>query len=209
MGHLRYTNRTIKILSTCFLLLLFSCVPGPRPAQEPLSIFLSQAELLRTERRYGEAVTILEDATQLHSNTPRPLIEIGQIYLIQNRWLLAEDAFNRALARDLDNPIATAGLAETILNQGDTLRALKFWRQAIELNPLLPGVYTGLGRTHLARLEFDEARDAFIEQEARQSDPEAQWFLAALEAPLNLAAANDYLLSISQDEALRRCFSTS
>ena len=141
----------------------------------------------------------MEDAAQLYNNASSPLIKIGQIYLVQHRWLLAEDAFNRALARDLDNPLATAGLAEAILNQGDTLRALKFWRQAIELDPQLPGVYTGLGRTHLTRLEFDAARDAFIEQQAHQRDPEAQWFLATLEAPLNYSTANDYLLSISQD----------
>lgn len=194
-----YVNRAIKILPACFLLFLFSCVPHPKPAQKPLSTFLSQAEILKAERRYGEAIIILEDAAQLHRDTPSPLIRIGQIYLIQHRWLLAEDAFNRALARDLDNALATAGLAEAVLNQGDTLQALSLWREAIESNPQLPGVFTGLGRTRVIRLEFDKAREAFLEQQAHQSDPEAQWFLATLEAPLNLSTANEYLLSISQE----------
>jgi len=195
----KYINQVTRIIPVCFLLFLISCGPGPKPAQEPLSTFLSQAETLRAERRYGEAITILEQAAQIHQTTSSPLIKIGQIYLIQHRWFLAEDAFNRALARDFEDPLATAGLAEAILNQGDTLLALSSWHEAIELNPQLPGVFTGLGRTHLMRLEFDEARDAFLQQQAHHSDPEAQWFLAALEAPLNLSATQDYLLSIPQD----------
>jgi tetratricopeptide (TPR) repeat protein len=185
---------TIFLLFLCLTLL--SCVPAPKAAQEPLSTYLTQAETLIAERRYGEAVKTLEEAAQVYPDTTLPLLKIGQIYLIQHRWLLAEDAFNRALARDLDNPVATAGLAEAVLNRGDLLRALDLWREATELNPDLPGGFTGLGRTHLFRFEFEAAKEAFLKQQAHQPDPEAQWHLAALEAPLNLSAANEYLLAI-------------
>jgi superkiller protein 3 len=179
-----------------FLLLVIACVPMPRPAQLPLSTLLGQAEALIAEQKYGEAVEILETAAQLYPETTLPLIKIGQVFLKQHRWLLAEDAFNRALARDLDNPIATAGLAEVSLNQGETLQALQLWQKSIELNPGVPGLFTGLGRTHIARLEFELAKTAFLEQMRHQADPEAQWYLAVLEAPVDLQAANDYLLAI-------------
>ncbi len=141
----------------------------------------------------------MEEAAEVHPDSLMPLIRIGQIYLGQHRWLPAEDAFNRALARDLQSGVATAGLAESLLNQGQSGRALALWQQAGQLNRNVPGVFTGLGRTHLARLEFEEAKQTFLDQQAHQPDPDAQWFLAALEAPADVSTANDYLLAIPPD----------
>jgi tetratricopeptide (TPR) repeat protein len=176
-----------------FLLLLTgmaACTPVPKPTREPLS----------AERRYSEAVAIFEQAAQVHAENPDPLIKIGQIYLVQHRWLLAEDAFNRALARDLDNAQAAAGLAETLLNQGRLSEALKWWHQAASFDPELPGVFTGLGRTYLFLFDFESAQAAFLKQQAHTPDFEAAWHLAALAAPLDLPAAVDYLQTIPADE---------
>ena len=185
-----------------FLLLLtgIACTPTPKPAREPLSAFSAKAQPLLAERRYSEAVAIFEQAAQVHAENPDPLIKIGQIYLVQHRWLLAEDAFNRALARDLDNAQAAAGLAETLLNQGRLAEALKWWQKAASFDPELPGVFTGLGRTYLFLFDFESAKDAFLEQQAHTPDFEATWYLAALAAPLDLPAAIDYLQSIPTDE---------
>jgi tetratricopeptide (TPR) repeat protein len=49
------------------------------------------------------------------------------------------------------------------------------------------------------RFEFEQAQEAFLAQQRRQPDPEAQWHLAALAAPSDITAANDYLLSIPED----------
>lgn len=176
--------------------LLWACTLQPRPPQEPLPVFLEQADRLITAQHYTEAANTLEEAARLYPETPLPLLKIGQIYLWQRRWLLAGDAFNRALARDLENPVALAGLAETTLNQGYTGEALDLWQRSAGRNPDLPGVFTGLGRTHLMRLEFTEAEAAFRQQQQRQPDPEADWHLAALTAPADLSAARDALLAI-------------
>jgi tetratricopeptide (TPR) repeat protein len=154
-----------------------------------------------TAQHYGAAVEALEQAAQLYPDTTLPLIKIGQVYLKQHRWLLAEDAFNRALARDPDNPIATAGLAEVTLSQGDTVRALRLWQHTIELNPDIPGVFTGLGRTHIARFEFEPATAAFLEQLKTRPDPEAQWYLGVLAAPADLQVATGYLLAIPEQSS--------
>ena len=90
----------------------------PRPAQLPLSMLLSQADNLIAQQQYGEAIETLETAAQLYPTSTIPLIRIGQIYLRQHRWLLAEDAFNRTLARDPTNPVATIGLAEVATEHG-------------------------------------------------------------------------------------------
>jgi len=192
-------GRTQYIWPVVIWLFLVGCVPNPIAARDPLSTYFEQADALIATQQYSQAAQLLEDTAAVYPDTPAPLIKMGQIYLVQHRWLLAKDAFNRALARDLQNPLATAGLAETLLNQGLTHQAQRQWQQAIALNPDLPGVFTGLGRTHLARLEFEAAQQAFLDQQQHLPDPEAQWFLAAFHAPVELAAANDYLLAIPSD----------
>ncbi|HXV41547.1 MAG TPA: tetratricopeptide repeat protein [Anaerolineae bacterium] len=185
-------------------LLLFSFVAGlscaPKPQAAPLANFMARVEPLIVERRYSEAALMLDEAAQAHPKDPLPLLKLGQIYLSQHRWLLAEDAFNRALARDPGNPLAMAGLAETLYNQGRLTEALNVWQEVTALNPDSHGAFTGLGRTHLALFDVEAAREAFLEQQRLQPDPEAQWYLAALEAPSNLPTALEYLQSMPSAE---------
>lgn len=190
-------------------LMLMACRSSePTPTPVPLADFLAQASTLVAEKRYHKAVERLEAAAEAHSASPVPFIQIGQIHLRQQQTALAEDAFNRALARDLANPIAIMGLAETQLRQGSTLRALSLWQEVVTLDPELPGVFTGLGRVHLARLEFDAAKAAFAEQLARQPEAEAAWYLAAMTAATDIEAARAYLTempaNLSDDLVARR-----
>ncbi len=177
---------------------LLACTPAPAETPPPAPRIDVLAELL-ANKRYSEALDLLETAAAGRPTDPAPLIQTGQIYVRQHRWLLAEDAFNRALARDSASALATAGLAEIRLSQGDWPQAQSLWQKAIELNPDLPGGFTGLGRTHLFRLEFDAARAAFAQQLEHTPDPEAEWYLAALDAPLDVAAASERLLAIPPD----------
>ncbi|RMF00856.1 MAG: tetratricopeptide repeat protein, partial [Chloroflexi bacterium] len=128
-----------------------------------------------------------------------PLLQLGQIYLWQNRIPAAEDAFNRALARNPSSAAANAGLAEVRLRQGDWPAALNLWHSAAGNNPNLPGVFTAIGQIHLSRLEFDAAQAAFEQQQEHAPDPAANWYLAALSAPRDVAAANARLLAIPPD----------
>lgn len=182
---------------TLMLLLLAACSLRPQPATLPPTEYRAEAQALLAERRYSEALTVLEAGAAAHPGDTGLLLRQGQIYLAQQRWFLAEDAFNRALARDLENVEATMGLAETLLQQRRHREALEKWQRATRLNPDQPGVFTGLGRTWLALFQFEEARTAFEAQQTRRADGEAAWYLAALTAPLEGAAAKSYLDSIS------------
>lgn len=174
------------------LLAIAACVPQPRAV--PVSNYLDRAEALTAKRSYGEAITLLEDAAKVHPDKIAPLLKLGQIYLAQHRWLLAEDAFNRALARQPRSPAALAGLAEALLQQGQLHKSRQLWQDATNIDPSLPGGYTGLGRTQLALFDFPAARAAFEQQ---PDDPEAQWYLAALTAPRDPATTLEILKAIS------------
>ena len=170
------------------------------PTPEPLTSFLDRAEAAIAERRYGDAIQTLEQATLIHPQNSNILVKIGQIYLVQHRWLLAEDAFNRAIAQESQNVAAISGLAETMLNQRRFKEALPVWQQAAEIAPQFPGVFTGWGRAHLQLLNFDAAQATFLRQLEQSSDAEALWYLAALTASSDVEQALDYLGEIAEAE---------
>ncbi len=191
-----------KFVQTLLLLTIVAglgCVPIPRTPRLPLADVMVDVEPLLTERRYSDAVAALEEVAQRYPDAPQPFIRIGQIYLIQQRWLLAEDAFNRALARDLANPLAQAGLAEALFRQGEVLKAQQQWQQLVATRPEFPGGFTGLALTHLWLFDFEAARTALDQQQAHNFDPQAQWYLAALTAPHDLTGAVEQLQAIATE----------
>ena len=193
-----------KFIQTLLLLTVvarLSCTPGPQPPRLPLADALAGLEPLIAERRYSNAVAALEEVAQNYPDASQPFIRIGQIYLMQHRWLLAEDAFNRALARDLTNPLALAGLAETLFKQGQVIEARRQWQKLVATRPQFPGAFTGLALTHLWQLDFEAARAALRQQQTHKFDPQAQWYLAALTAPYDLTGAVEQLKSIAADSA--------
>ncbi len=155
---------------------------------------IAAVETLIAARRYGEALHHLADVTQTQPEQSLSLILSGRIYLQQHRWWLAEDAFNRALTRDMENPVALAGLAEALLQQGRTSAATTVWQRAVAITPELS---TGLGRSHLQNLNFTAALAAFTPQ----PDPQATWYLAVMTAPNDVEMARRYLYSIPVDDA--------
>jgi len=181
-------------------IIIYPSPPPPKTLPAPkisLTEIAEQVGPLLVERRYQDAITALEEAALLYPSAPEPLIRIGQIYLSQHRWLMAEDAFNRALARDYYHPQALAGLGETLLEQGRIEPAITVWGRAVAEDSQYN---TGLGRSYLAVLNFDQAETIF----ARQPDAEAHWYLAALTAPTDVVQAKTHLeaMTVVEDSQL-------
>ncbi len=126
-------------------------VPAPDGATPPLWV---KAADLRALRSYTAAAGIYEQIAALSPSDPSPLLAIGEIYLAQSRWPLAEDAFNRALARAGDDPGALAGLAAACWGKGDQPRAMRLWEAALARRPDIRV------RLALAYLDLDRPGDA-------------------------------------------------
>jgi tetratricopeptide (TPR) repeat protein len=107
-------------------------VPAPGGAVPPL---WTEAADLRALKSYTAAVEVYEQIAALSPRDPAPLLSMGEIYLAQRRWPLAEDAFNRALARVGDDPGALAGLAAACWGKGDRQRAVRLWEAALAQRP--------------------------------------------------------------------------
>jgi tetratricopeptide (TPR) repeat protein len=179
-----------KLLLLALLVVLgMPVVSPPIGAIEPL---WAEAADLRTLKSFAAAVEVYEQIATLSPKDPEPLLVIGEIYLTQSRWPLAEDAFNRALARDGDTPQALAGLATARWEQGDRLQAVKFWEEALAhwvagASPYAQGPDLSGIRVRLAMAYLDIGRladaEATLHQELIHSDnPTARLYLAMIRA---------------------------
>jgi Tfp pilus assembly protein PilF len=179
----------------------------PLGAIQPL---WTKAADLRALKSYSAAIQIYEQIATLLPQDPEPLLAEGQIYLMQHRWPLAEDAFNRALARDGGNPSALAGLASARWGQGDTLRAASLWEMALDAcsanasdSPQAPTESEIRLRLALAYLDMQRPDDAevLLRQELTHSDSAAaHLYLAMILATRDTKQARDHLLAIHEGE---------
>jgi len=191
------------------VLLVLSGMPAISPPTGALEPLWAEAAELRALKSYAAAVEVYEQVAILASHDPEPLVAIGEIYLTQNRWALAEDAFNRALARDGENANALAGLATARWEQGDRLRAVRLWEAALARAPTHTtqseqedDLSTIRLRLALAYLDTDRLADAegMFRQEVAHSDhPAAHLYLAMMQATEQPSGAQRELEAIADD----------
>ena len=172
------------------LLALLGTLPVPAPGGAVPPLWAQSADL-RALKSYTAAVEVYERIAVLSSGDPAPLLAMGEIYLAQRRWPLAEDAFNRALARDGNDPGALAGLAATCWGRGDRQRAVTLWKAALAQKPDMPDVRVRLA---LAYLDLNRPGDAETSLRAVVSEggqsPSADMAIAHLYLAM-LQAADD------------------
>ncbi len=201
-----------RIVSRLILLFLLglSAMPvatSPTGAVQPLWAVAADLRMLKS---YAAAVEVYEQIATLSVQDPGPFLSIGEIYVAQHRWPLAEDAFNRAMARHRDGlspsgvyAQALAGLATSRWEQGDRLRAIELWEAALASRPVeqpvVPGVRVRLALAYLDTDRFADA-EAMLKQElADIENPVAHLYLAMMQAADDPHVARQELAAIIDD----------
>jgi tetratricopeptide (TPR) repeat protein len=193
---LRPTIRRLLLFALFVVLGLMPVAPQPVGAIQPL---WAEAADLRAGKSYAAAVEVYEQIAALTPQDPEPLLQIGDIYVHQTRWPLAEDAFNRALARDGDNPRALAGLASARWGEGDDWRAVSLWQGALAHQPTQSDVRLRLAQAYLDLGQLAQA-EATLRQELTYADTDlAHLYLAMILALDRPAQAREELLAIPDD----------
>jgi tetratricopeptide (TPR) repeat protein len=182
--------------------------PPPTGAVRPLWTIASDLKSLNS---YAAAVEVYEQIARLAPGAPEPLLAIGDIYLAQRRWPVAEDAFNRALVRDGENARALAGLATLRWHQADRLRAVSLWETAIaalqasnqrDRSPTeLTAARMQLSLAYLDMGRFAEAETTLRQELADYGTPAARLYLAMLQAGHNTDEARRELAAIEDTSA--------
>jgi predicted AlkP superfamily phosphohydrolase/phosphomutase/tetratricopeptide (TPR) repeat protein len=107
------------------------------------------------EGKTEEALTHLKKVEALRQNIRHLPQELGRVYLKLRKWKDAENAFNRELEIDEDNPGGHYGLAVAFLNQRRNEEAAEHCLRAIALAHRMPLAHYHLGLA-LTRLGQDE-----------------------------------------------------
>ncbi len=146
-------------------------------------------DLLFQRNRWDEAVREYQKALSIDPKQSGLHTSLGQAFLHAGKLPEAEAEFHLELQLDSANELAWVGLAETALEQGQAVVALKDITKAWEISPELLAVQREFPTIELSQ---DTAK-ALIEgiQTASSDDPAAHFLLASLYAAANESAQSD------------------
>ncbi|HUT98173.1 MAG TPA: tetratricopeptide repeat protein [bacterium] len=120
---------------------------------------LGQVALARG--RYEEALRLLQPLIGEYQGDPIFLQNLGIIFKYVRDYGNAVEMFRMSDKLLPDNPPVLAGLAESLLQQGDTLEALPLTRRLVDLDPARPDYHYLHGMAALFNDIKDEAQSAF------------------------------------------------
>ena len=131
-----------------------------RRSQTPLVDFL-KAQVLIAEKRYPEALAVLERVTEAHLVRPGLFLQTADLYLRLGRWRDAQHVYERALAIDPDNAYAHIGLCRMALRRRNFSAAAHSALNALQRIHHYPLAHFLLGRALTGMKEYGRAADAF------------------------------------------------
>jgi tetratricopeptide (TPR) repeat protein len=120
---------------------------------------LGQVALARGQ--YEEALRLLQPLTAEYQGDPVFLQNLGIIFKYVGDYGNAVEMFRMSDKLLPDNPPVLAGLAESLLQQGDALEALPLTRRLVDLDPARPDYHYLHGMASLFNDIKDEAQSAF------------------------------------------------
>jgi predicted AlkP superfamily phosphohydrolase/phosphomutase/tetratricopeptide (TPR) repeat protein len=149
-------------------------------SQTPLVDFL-KAQALIAEKRYPEALSLLERVTEADLVRPGLFLQTAELYLRQGRWREAQQVYEKALALDPDNAYAHIGVCRTALRRRKFRVAAHSALNALQRIHHYPIAHFLLGRALTGMKEYGRSADAFRAAISFNPNfPEAHVRLAAL-----------------------------
>lgn len=146
----------IATMAICVFTMFIARAEPPHPGAVEM-LWQAAAELYALGSFRG-AVQTYEQIAALLPTESAPLVAVGHIYLAQQRPLLAIDAFNRALARRIDDAAAWAGLASANWARNEITTAATYWQTALHYQPDLMSARLGLALAWLYEGRWEEAQ---------------------------------------------------
>ena len=148
---------------------------------QPAVVDYLKAQVLTAEKRYAEALAVLERLAAAHLVRPGVLIETADLYLQLGRWRDAQHVYEKALAIDPDNPQAHIGMCRLALRRRKYSEAAQSALDALQRISRYPLAHFLLGRALAGMKEYERAAEAFRAAISFNPNfPEAHVRLAAL-----------------------------
>jgi len=129
-----------------------------------------QADRLRAEKMFLDALDYYHAALTKRANDPRLLNKIGITELLMQRYKEARKSFERAIRSDRNYPDAYNNLGVVSYESKKFGDAIKRYQQAIKLDDSSASFYSNLGAAYFSKREFEPAVAAY--QHALELDPD-------------------------------------
>jgi predicted AlkP superfamily phosphohydrolase/phosphomutase/tetratricopeptide (TPR) repeat protein len=148
---------------------------------QPAVVDYLKAQVLTAEKRYAEALALLERLTAAHLVRPGVLLETADLYLRLGHHSDAQQVYEKALAIDPDNPQAHIGMCRLALRGRKFGVAAQSALDALQRISRSPLAHFLLGRALAGMKEYERAAEAFRAAiSCNPNFPEAHVRLAAL-----------------------------
>ena len=129
-----------------------------------------QADQLRTEKMFLDALDYYHAALNKKANDARLLNKIGITELLMQRYKEARKSFERAIRCDRKYPDAYNNLGVVSYESKKFGDAVKRYQQAIKLDDSSASFFSNLGAAYFSKREFEPAVAAY--QHAMELDPD-------------------------------------
>jgi tetratricopeptide (TPR) repeat protein len=129
-----------------------------RKLQEHRDVRLPSFELKEQGKLASEDVN-----KEIQSAAARMHAHLGDRLRQRGRTQAAAEEYSRALDKDPASPLLLNKLATALIAQGQWQQALDLLQRSLELDADSASTYTNLGRVHIARQAYDQARLALWE----------------------------------------------
>jgi tetratricopeptide (TPR) repeat protein len=167
---------------------IYRSLLGKNPAN--LEAGRALAALKARDKRYAEAIRVLEDLSKAHPRSPAPVFDLAGVYLQSGKQGQAITAYREALARGGDDPVVLNNLAYLLgKDAGTRAEALRYAERAHRMAPGSPSAADTLG--WLLYLQGDVTRSEKLVAFAAKADagnPEIRYHRGAVLAKLGKRA---------------------
>jgi tetratricopeptide (TPR) repeat protein len=159
---------SLQLIVLGLMILLLGLAPYPREFSETMR----QAEVHRLAREYEAALQAYREAAQLSPSSPLPWRKMGEILLLQQRFIPATAVLLEA--QHLGESAETWRLlGESYAGRADWAGAMQSWLRAQALAPDDAQIYVALGRGSIAQGQFDQAAGFLTQALALEASPQA------------------------------------
>ena len=87
---------------------------------------------------------------------------LGLIYISQKSFVLAQDAFDKALFIKPNRPTSLNGLASVLFARGQVEPAIEKWQKAVSVDPKFASAYFNMGTAFESQKKYDEALAVYV-----------------------------------------------
>ncbi|HXM96762.1 MAG TPA: tetratricopeptide repeat protein [Candidatus Dormibacteraeota bacterium] len=163
--------RVVRMLTLCYWSMLCLAIPAWPQTQTSTTEIREAARTAIQQKRYVEAISLLEEGRKKYPNDLSLKIELGRAYLYDRQDGEAIKLFREILHEDGSNRIAKLELARALGYNREYKPSDDLYRQLLASDPSDEAASAGLIRNLLHEKRAAEARDVY--QQARAHHPDS------------------------------------